>query len=71
MVDFNTLKNIIDDSGMTMVAISNKSGIVRQSLYQKLAGKTEFTISEVERLSDVLCLTVGQRNAIFFAKEVE
>lgn len=68
MVDFNKLKATIDESGMTMVAISAKTGILRETLYNKLAGKSEFTVSEIEGLSDALNLTTGQRNSIFFAK---
>jgi predicted transcriptional regulator len=68
MVDFNKLKAAIDESGMTMVAISAKTGILRETLYNKLAGKSEFTVSEIEGLSDALNLTTGQRNSIFFAK---
>lgn len=68
MVDFNKLKAAIEESGMTMVAISAKTGILRETLYNKLAGKSEFTVSEIEGLSDALNLTTGQRNSIFFAK---
>ena len=68
MVDFNKLKAAIDESGMTMVAISAKTGILRETLYNKLAGKSEFTVSEIEGLSDALNLTTGQRNSIFFCQ---
>jgi predicted transcriptional regulator len=71
VVDYKKLKEVIDDSGMTMVAISAKSGILRATLYNKLAGNGEFTASEIEGLSDALKLTSGQRNSIFFAKQVE
>lgn len=70
MVDIAKLRTAIDESGMTIVAIASKSGIVRETLYNRLTRKSEFTISEVERISDTLHLTVGERNAIFFAKEV-
>lgn len=70
MVDFVKLKAAISDSGMTMIAISSKSGILRETLYNKLSGKGEFTVSEIEGLSRTLHLSVGQRNEIFFAKEV-
>ena len=70
MVDITKLKEAMDDSGMTVVAISAKSGILRETLYNRLAGKGEFTVSEIEGLTDALHLTTGQRNSIFFAKEV-
>lgn len=68
MVDIEKLKEVIDDSGMTKVAIASKSGILRATLYKKLAGQGEFTASEIERLAEALKLSVAQRNAIFFAK---
>lgn len=71
MVDTNKLKELISESGMTMVAIAAKSGINRVTLYNKLSGQGEFTVSEVEGLSDVLRLSANQRNSIFFAKKVE
>lgn len=70
MVDFEKLKSAIDESGMTMVAIAEKSGIVRATLYNKLSGRGEFTASEIEGLSDALKLSAGQRNNIFFARQV-
>ena len=68
MVDINKLRKAIDESGMTMVAVASKSGILRETLYNRLAGKGEFTVSEIEGLTTTLHLTVGQRNDIFFAK---
>ena len=47
MVNIELLKTVIDDSGMTMVAISEKSGIKRETLYQRLKGSGEFTASEI------------------------
>lgn len=70
MVDIKKLKSVIDDSGMTMVAISAKTGILRATLYNKLAGNAEFTASEIESVSDTLHLSDTERDEIFFAKEV-
>ena len=66
MIDMNALKEAIDDSGITMTALSTKLGVSRETLRNKLMGKTEFTVSEIQGLTDTLHLTVGQRNAIFF-----
>ena len=71
MVELKRLKKEIDDSGMTMVSFAAKTGMIRATLYKRLSGQSEFTISEVESISDVLHLNVNQRNAIFFAKQVE
>lgn len=71
MTDFVLLKEKINESGMTMVAIARKSGILRETLYNRLAGKGEFNASEMVALSKVLNLSNEERDAIFFAHEVE
>lgn len=59
------LKTVIDESGMTMSAVAEKSGILRETLYNKL--KTgNFYASEVNALSRVLHLSTEERDAIFF-----
>lgn len=71
MVDIERLKQTIENSGITIVALAQKTNILRNTLYNKLSGKTEFTASEIENLSDVLHLDSEGREAIFFAKKVE
>lgn len=71
MVNIELLKTVIDDSGMTMVAISEKSGIKRETLYQRLKGSGEFTASEIVGLVNALRLSKTQREAIFFSGKVE
>lgn len=71
MVDLQALKNIIDDSGITMVAIAQKTGIGRVTLYNRFNGIGEFTASEIQSLSDVLHLSNSERNRVFFAQTVE
>lgn len=66
-MDYQLLGEKIKDSGMTMVAIASKSGITRETLYNRLNGKTEFKASEILRISCVLNLSESERNKIFFA----
>ena len=70
MVDVERLREAMSDSGMTIKAIANKSGILRETLYNKLSGRTEFTVSEAERLASTLHLTKAETYNIFFAREV-
>lgn len=65
--DIKRLKDVISDSGMTMVAIANKTGIERTTLYNRLAGIGEFTASEIVALSRVLHLTKSERDQIFLS----
>ena len=71
MTNSELLKEKIEESGMTMVAIAKKTGIKRETLYNKLSGKSEFTASEIVAMSKVLRLSVEEREAIFFAAMVE
>ena len=71
VTDTEKLREKITDSGMTIVAICRKTGIKRETLYNKMSNKSEFLASEMAALSDVLRLTVDERDAIFFAKQVE
>ena len=71
MPDLKLLELIISDSGMTMVSLAEKSGILRETLYNKMRGISEFKASEIAALTRVLKLTREQRDAIFFAEKSE
>ncbi len=71
MVNYKLLNEKIQDSGMTMVAIAKKSGILRETLYNKLKGIGEFKASEITEISNVLNITTEERDRIFFAKGSE
>lgn len=59
------LKDSIKDSGMSVTAIAKKSGIVRETLYNKIESGN-FYASEIIALSRALRLTHEERDAIFF-----
>lgn len=72
MTDVEELKKCIKNSGMTMVFISERTGILRETLYNRLSNKDcDFKASEIVKLSDVLGLTNERRDAIFFANNSE
>lgn len=70
MINTKLLEKKISDSGMTMVSLAEKTGILRESLYNKLKGNTEFKASEISSLSKVLRLSTRERDAIFFDSKV-
>lgn len=70
MADVGLLKEKITDSGMTVKAIANKTGILRETLYNKMAGKSEFTASEIVSLTEVLRLSKDERDNIFLQKKL-
>ena len=68
MVKLDLLNDKIKDSGMTVVSIAKKTGVSRETLYNKLNGSVEFKASEILSISDALSLSVEERNEIFFAR---
>lgn len=70
MTDIEALKKCIADSGMTVTAIAEKSGILRETLYNRM--KTgDFKLSEICALVKTLRLTRDQRDRIFFTNNSE
>jgi predicted transcriptional regulator len=67
MTDLKLLREVIDESGLKITALSEKAGINRTTLYNRLNGKGDFTVSEMSRLSDALRLSSSDRDRIFFA----
>ena len=67
MVNVELLKHKIKDSGMTVTAVCEKSGIKRQTLYKRFE-KPNFSVSEVDALSKTLRFTKRDISNIFFAK---
>jgi DNA-binding phage protein len=70
MPNIEMLKEKIKESGMTIVAISEKSSILRETLYNRLNGKGEFTASEIVGLTRALGLSKADRDCIFFGERV-
>lgn len=70
MTDFAMLKCKIKESGMTMKAIAEKSSILRETLYNKLNGKGEFSASDIASLSRTLHLDNKTRDEIFFSEKL-
>lgn len=71
MVRIDLLKQAIDKSGVTMVALAANSGIERGTLYNRLNGTGEFTASEIYGLVHALRLSNSEREEIFFAPQVD
>ena len=68
MTDLKELRCVIDDSGIPISTLARKMNIGRESLYNKINGKTEFKISEMDSISKALNLNESQKSHIFFAE---
>lgn len=70
MVNIELLKSTIVDRGISIVRLSEKSGIDRATLYNRFNGKGEFTASEIVGITDALRLTNKERDSIFLLENV-
>lgn len=70
MLNAKKLDEAIKNSGMTVKAIAEKSGILRETLYNRLNGRGEFTASEIVALTNTLRLTKKQRDEIFLNEKL-
>lgn len=70
MTNNELLLSKIEDSGMTVVAICEKSGIDRATFYNRLKGRGEFTASEIVGISNALHLSKPDRDKIFLSTNV-
>ena len=70
MTDVEALRKCINDSGMTVTAVAEKSDMLRETLYNRM--KTgDFKLSEICALVKTLHLSREERDRIFFAQESE
>lgn len=70
MTDVLALKKRIEKSGMTVTSVAEKSGILRETLYNRM--KTgDFKLSEICALSSTLQLNRDERDDIFFTNDSE
>ena len=66
MTNVEMLKQCIENSGMTVTAVAEKTGMLRETFYNRL--KTgDFKLSEICSLVRVLRLNNKERDKIFFA----
>lgn len=69
----NTLKlrSVMLAKGYTQTTIAEKLNRTVQTINNKINNKAEFTLSEMQKLSDILELTSEEREQIFFGHQVE
>lgn len=65
MTDFILLDEKIKDSGMPIAEICRRSGIKKETFYNRLKGKGAFTAPEIVELTRTLRLSNKDRDAIF------
>lgn len=69
MANTEMIRAYIRDSGYKLQFIARAMEISSNALNQKLQGKTQFKLSEAERLSTMLGLSMAERDACFFDQQ--
>lgn len=70
-MNLELLNKKIEESIISKSGIAAAMKISRQGLFNKLIGTTEFTVSEMNCIAEVLSLTAEERYRIFFADYVD
>jgi DNA-binding XRE family transcriptional regulator len=64
-MNLQLLQDRIKDSGITKVALAKKLDLTTQSLWDKLNGKYNFSLTDAERLTEILNLSDSEAREIF------
>lgn len=67
MTNTYELRKAIEQSGLKYKYLAEQLGLSTYGLQKKIDNVNEFKASEIEKLSDILSLSVEKRMSIFFA----
>lgn len=67
MTNGKLLKEIAKAKQITLQEIAEALGLTRQGLSKKIENRSEFRVSEVAKISELLGLSEKQKREIFFA----
>lgn len=65
------LETIISQRGVSYDAIAGNLGISENAFRNKRKGRTEFTQSEIGKLTEFMRLSTDERDSIFFNSNVD
>lgn len=71
MTNSAKLRKVIKNRGMKYGFLAESLGLSGYGLQRKIDGKSEFKAKEIEKLSELLQLTLEHKEEIFFAKDVD
>lgn len=66
MVNTTRLQNAINASGVSIAFLAKSLSISRRTFYSRLKGKSDFRLTEIQLLSNVLRLNPEEKEIIFF-----
>lgn len=67
MTNTKMLERVIKEKGLKKGYIAERLGLSRGGLINLINNRSEFRVSQIQTLCEILNLTEDQRNAIFFA----
>jgi len=70
MTDTEKLRAAVERSGLKRTFIAHKIGLSYQGYLNKERGESEFRQAEIAGLCELLGLTIEEKEAIFFARDV-
>lgn len=71
MVNTKKLQGKMKENGFTLKSLADRIGLTPTGLFNKVHNLSEFNVSEVQRMASILALTSEERDAIFFAQNVD
>ena len=72
MINTEALKSLIESNGLKIKYVAEKIGLTYQGFKNKLENKSEFTVTEVNKLCKLLNITdLTVKERIFFANRVD
>lgn len=69
-MDVKELRYQIARSGLTREELGKLLGVTKTTIHRRLTGKTEWTLTELQKLKEVLELSDETLRQIFFSEKV-
>ena len=69
-MNYNDLRAEIARCNLTLPKVAKAIGISEKTIYSRMAGRTEFSQSEITKIAKLLCLNEEKIIAIFFNSKV-
>ena len=69
MVNYDKLRGALVEKRVRASTIATRLGCSRQTVYNKLHGRTMLTLGDVSTICDLLDATASERDAIFFSND--
>ena len=66
ILKFNKLKGKMREKGITYTTLGKEIGKTERTIYNKINGKTQWRVTEIDKIIEILQLTFTEASEIFF-----